>query len=88
MEQDWVCVTTTIHNSLCKIDKIVQLTYLGAFRDTSFNTGIFYYKISPIYAQYQVIDFNTLFATNLSYYKMKVEYNPEQELVMATVDYT
>jgi hypothetical protein len=51
---------------------------MGTFRDTSVNKGIFYYQISHKYAQYQLIDFNTLFSTNLSYYNLKVEYNPDQ----------
>lgn len=88
VEQDWRCITTAIQNSLCKIDKIVQLKYLGTYRDTSLNTGIFYYQITPQYAQYQLIDLNTLFATNLTYYKMKVEYKHDQNVLIATVDYT
>jgi hypothetical protein len=32
------------------------------------------------------LTFNTLFATNLTYYKMKMEYKSGQELVMVTVD--
>ena len=85
MEQDWTCTGKLAQGSKCKINVIVQLSYLGALRDTTSNTAIFYFKMSPEYSQFRLINFNGLLATNLSYHSMKVEYNSHQKVLTATV---
>lgn len=85
IDQDWVCKGRYSQGSTCKINTTVTLTYMGVGRDTSSNTAIFYYSLSPKFSKYVEIDHTNLLSTSIDYQNLSVVYSESQNLLIATI---
>ena len=60
--------------SVCKINNIVNLDYVGVQRDTSTNSAILYFTLTPYFSAYLKVNFNGLLISNVPYSSMTVTY--------------
>lgn len=81
VETDWACVGTYAQGSTCKIVNVTQLSYIGSIRDASSNSARIYYKLSPYYVQYSMVDLKAHLSTNIPGSNWAVTFNTETQLM-------